>query len=221
MPDFHHAHTDDPLGLADETGIILVDKNGGVRKDFVEMLAADGRFIAAAVVELKPVEEYQLTYELRDAGGLTLAFGVAVNTNYILTAGSVKCGSGAYPTVDVTALKPSNINKLKAYTGAAIELAVAGGFGMVNKFGATFSKGISSGASVSMQTAEAMEETSGDYLEAGLYYYGFKLEATAEAYDSITLPVGAFSGQPLDTKTSRDGWKTYAAAWWQYLHAHE
>lgn len=219
MPTHAHAHTDDPLGLATETGIILTDRNGGPRRELLESLAANGKYLAAAVKILKPVEEWSMSYELHDGATLTLVFGAAVNTNFLITAASAKYSATGRPVVDVSCVKPSAANKIKAYA-TAITIDFAGGFGLVDKFGATFSQGISSQCSITMQTApEAMGETDGDYLTGGLYHFGFKKECQAEAYDSITLPAGAHSAQPLDLKTGRDGWKTYAAAWWTYMDA--
>ena len=92
----------------------------------------------------------------------------------------------------MTVVKPSAAAIIKSYTGAAVTFDMVGGFGIVNKFGMTAASAfISTSASISMSTAEAMDEISGDYLTDGLYHYGFKLEASGEAYGAVTIPANA------------------------------
>lgn len=225
MGDFAHLHTDDVTGLATAGDIVLVDISGGAKRDFVEMLSEKGIYIPAAAKSIKPVEEYQISWELRSSD-LEIPLGALVNTSYLFTALSVSCDSGKYPTVNGTVIKFSNDNKfiaaLSAGTvGGALSETISGGFGLVNKFGVTGTiRGLSSSMSISMQAAERMEEESGDYLQDGYVQYGFKKEVTIESYtqvnESTGLPSGAvWTNRP--TKTSREGFKIFTTDFFLYL----
>jgi len=219
MPNVHIAGSD-PLGIGSITGgvINIVDISGGPRSDFHEVLASSGKFINSAVKALRPIEEWSIQYELLDTASFSVAFGALVNTDYIVTSLSASCGPDARPTVQVTAIKPSAAAKVKAY-GSAITFTMSGGFGIVDAFGATSSSAfLSSSCNITMQTLEAMEETSGDYLDDGIYHYGFKKEVSVEAYGAITE---AATGKVTDsdTRESRDGWKIFAKSFWLYLDA--
>ena len=221
MPNFALQNAD-PLGLGSITDgpILVTDITGGPRKDYAEVLGGDARYIDSAVKELRPIEEWTISYELLTGASLTVPLGVPVNTNYLVTAVSGSSGPDAYPTASVTAIKPSNANKIKNYVGAAVTFDMVGGFGIVNKHGMTAASAfISTSASISMSTAEALEETSGDYLLGGIYHYGFKLEGSGEAYGAITIPANA-KLTDSDTRESREGWQTYSASWWSYVDAH-
>lgn len=211
-----------PLGIGTldgSNGINIVDVSGGPRSDFLEVLAGKGQFILSAVKALRPVEEWSIQYELLDGAALSLAFGVAVNTNYLITSFNAACGPDAYPTVNLTCVKPSSAAKIKPYAFNAITLALAGGMGIVEKFGATAAEAfVSSSCNVSMRELEAMGETDGDYLAAGLYRYGFKKEVSVEAYGAITEPVNA-KVTTSDQRESREGWKTFAKSFWLYMDA--
>jgi hypothetical protein len=225
MPAFAHAYTDDPLGLATEATIILTDLKGGPRAQFVEVFAANAAYIAAAAQAIKPSEEWQIDYELLGTDDLVLDIGTAVNTDYIITGVQVSCGPDKYPTVSVTAMKllasvggASNIAAL--LTSFSHTLTVVGGFGAMNRtlLGVSLPAdgGVSASLSLSMQTAEAMAETTGALLADGFTMYGMKQECTYEAFSAITPPVaGKVTAE--DTRTSRTGWKIFAKSWFEYI----
>ena len=219
MPDFAIVSSDPfNLGTINSDGIIVTDIAGGPRNDFVEVLAGNARYIEDAVVILRPREEWTVSYELR-TGTLTVPFGVALNGSYLVTSFSASSSNDGYPTASITAIKPSSAGMIKAYSFGAITLASIGGFGIVNKYGMTAASSfISSTISISMLTAEALHETNGNFETAGLYHYGFKKEVSGEAYGAITLP-GTGHVTDDDIRESRDGWKTYAASWWEYMDA--
>jgi len=215
-----HIATTDPLGLGSIVGgpINVTDISGGPRSDFLEVAGGDGKFIQSALVALRPVEEWSIQYELLDTASFSIAFGAMVNTNYLVTSFSASCGPDSYPTVSVTVLKPSAAAKVKAY-GSSITQTLTGGFGIVEKFGATATEAfVSSSCNITMQTLEAMGETDGDFMAAGLYHYGFKREVSIEAYSAITTPA-ANQVTDTDIRESRDGWKIFAANYWSYLDA--
>lgn len=219
MPDFALTLADDPLGLADATGgIQLTDAQSATIKDFSESLGDNAQWLDSAVVELRPREEGSCSYELI-SGNLAAVFGAAVNTDYIITGFSAQYSATGRPTATINWLKPSNINKLRAVGG--ITETVAGGFGVVNSFGATAGgEFISSSVSIELQTADAGLNTSQDYIEAGLFYYGYKRSVSVSAYGEITAPVGARITSEDDAGTvGRDAWKTYNMEFWQYLNA--
>jgi hypothetical protein len=222
MPDVHIA-TADPLGIGTldgSTEINVTELSGGNVKEFHEVLAGNGRHIQAAVKELRPNEEWSIAYELLDGAAFSLAFGVPVNTDYLITSFSASCGPDSRPTVNVTAIKPSAAGKIKSYAGGgAITIAMSGGFGIVEKWGATSTGAfLSSSCNISMQTLEAMEETSGDFLDAGIYHYGFKKEVSVEAYAAITPPANS-KVTDAPTRESREGWKVFASSFWLYMDA--
>ena len=221
MPDFA-IEISDPLGIGTldgSNGINVVDISGGDRNDFHEVLAGNGKFIESAVQVLRPREEWSIEYELLTGGSFSLAFGAAVNTDYLVTSFSANTSPDVRPTVSVTVVKPSSAAKIKAYFGSAISQALTGGFGIIEKWGCTSTAAFtSSSGTITMQTAESMEETSGDYLDGGILHYGFKKEVSVEAYATLTLPGTAH--QPTgDIRRSRDGWKVFAASFWQYMDA--
>ncbi len=225
--EFAHLHTDDPLGLATAGDIVLVNVSGGIRRDFVEMLSEKGIYVPAAAQAIKPVEEFQVEYELRSTA-LTVPLGQLVNGSYLVTALSAQSDSGKYPTVTVTVIKFSATNKLLTSVlaetvSSALSQDITGGFGLVNKYGVSGTiRGISSSMSISMQAAERMEETSGDYLQSGYVQYGFKREVTIESYTEVGsgATVSGVSGAKVtarDTKTARDGYKTFSVSYFEYL----
>jgi hypothetical protein len=219
MPNVHIASTD-PLGIGSITGgpINIVDISGGPRKDFHEVLASNGKYIESAVKAMKPVEEWSIQYELLDTASFSVAFGALVNTNYLVTSLAASCSPDNRPTLTVTALKPSAAGKVKAYA-SAVTFAMTGGFGIVDSFGATSTGAfLSSSCSISMQTLEAMDETSGDYLDDGIYHYGFKKEVSVEAYEAITEPADSYVTDE-DQREGRDGWEIHAKSFWLYLDA--
>lgn len=218
---FAHAHTDDPLGLATASDIILVSVSGGVRKEWVEVLSELGVYIKDTTLTpkaIKPVEEFTIEYEVRKSS-LVIPLGVMINTNYLITSVSAKSDSGSYPTARATVIKFSNANKLLATPSAPGDLTIVGGYGLVNKWGATVTGGISASTSVSMQQVEALEETSGDYMEEGYVQYGFKQEITIESYTALSdANCGtATHVTSRDTGTGRDKLKTFSVSFFKYL----
>lgn len=219
MADFAIANVNsDPLGLAGGA-IVLVSVDGGPRKEYHESLNYNGKPLSDAVKELKPTDQKTVNYELHDTASLVIPLGILTN-GWFVAGLTANCTAEGRPTVQVNIVKPSADAKYKARAAGAIELTFTGGFGVVDGFGATGmdTQGISSSLSISMQTAEAMHPTSGDYLDAGIFHYAYKKEVTVEAYAAPGLPAGAFKTSS-DTKEGRDGWKTYALAFWSYLDA--
>jgi hypothetical protein len=219
MPDFALAASDDPLGLASAV-IQLVDVTGGPVKDYSETLGDNAKWIAAANKVLRPREEGSCSYELLDTASLVVAFGAAVNTNYIITSMSASMSSTARPTVQVGWMKPSAIAKLKAY-GTSMSVTIGGGFGVVSTLGCTIAgtpaaAAVSASLSIEMQTADAGLGSDADYIAAGLYYYGFKKVCQLTAYGAITLPAGGKSTAE-ETALGRDGWKTFSKSWYEYM----
>lgn len=218
--DFHMV-TADPLGLGTANGIIhLVGLRGGPSKEFHEVLGGAGKYRADGVVTLRPVEVWQISYELLEGASLTLAFGVAVNTNYLITGASANCVNSDYPQITVDVIKPSAANLIKAYTGT-VQLVIEGGYGVVNKFGSTSTKDFaSSSCTIEMQSIDIPKEVAADgisdYAVGDIYRYGFKESCTAQAHGAITTPVGAYvPEQPIEE--TRDNVKLYNASWWKYM----
>jgi hypothetical protein len=211
----------DPLGLA-LGAINLAGVSGGARKEWSEVMDPTGVPILNVINALKPKEEWQVEYELLDGASFSIGLGAAVNTDYLVTALSLRQGADTRPTVGVTAIKPSSAAKIKAYINPITLGPWSGGFGVINKVSSisAASDFISLNASISIQTAEALKEAAvvgvTDYLDAGLYTYGFKLEITAEAYGAITEPANS-KVTAEDVKESREGWKTYSKNCWLYL----
>jgi|GEM_PF-5575154 len=221
MPDFALSASDDPLGLAG--GVIqLTDVQRNDLKDFFEALGDDAKYVTDAVAELRPREEGSCSYELFDTASLVAAFGVAVNTDYIITGLSYQASATTRPTVTLNWIKPSSISKLKAY-GSAISETLAGGFGIVSKFGATIGSSaepVSCSLNIEMQTADAGLGSDQDYIDSGLYYYGFKRSVSLQAYGVVSAPAAGYVTSQNDSGTiNREGWKVYSADWWEYLDA--
>lgn len=214
-----HISSDDPLDLAEAGVINLTGINWSQSKGYVEILSPAGLYLAAALKATKPLDQVQVDYELLANASLTVALGALINTDYLISAITCACGPDKYPAVSVTAIKPSAPGLVKEY-GSAIDLTFAGGFGIVNKFGATSASAfVSSNCSISMQQLEAMHETSGDFLADSIYRYGFKQEVSCEAYGAIVIPVGAHASPnaPASPKETREGWQIYSASFWTYL----
>lgn len=213
-----HITSADPLGLAVAGVIDLRSITPSTPRSFVEVLLSSGKYLPSALKTIKPLEQWDLVYDLYDTASMAVILGVAMNTDYLVTALSCNCGPEKYPQVSLSIIKPSAANLIKA--GTSITVTMVGGFGIVNKWGATSSLSfISSGMSVSMQSIDAMHETSGDFLVDGIYRFGFKQECTAEAYDAIVTPVGAHAvpNAPTTPKETAEGLQTYSASWWTYL----
>lgn len=220
--DFHIGSTD-PLGLGAVDSIIhLKGLRGGPNKEFHEVMGGSGKYRSDGVVELRPAEVWQITYELFDGATLTLAFGAVVNVNYLITGVSANCSDSDYPQVTVDVIKPSAPGKIAAY-GGAISIDIAGGFGVVNKFGATSTGDFaSSGLSIEMQSIDVPQEAAvagvSDYADGGIYRYGFKKSCTAQARGALTLPGTGYVTEQT-TEETPDGVKLYNASWWEYMDA--
>lgn len=218
MPNVHITATD-PLGLASAGVINLKSITPTTPRSYVEILLSSGKYSAAAVKKIKPLEQFDIVYELLDTASLTVAFGVAVNTNFLISSFSCASGPEKYPEVTISCIKPSSATLIKAYSGS-VSLTAVGGFGIVNKWDATAASAmISSQCSVSMQSLDAMDETTGDFLLGGIYRFGFKQECQVEAYGAITIPAGAHAkpNEPSTPKQTAEGWQTYQGSWWKYL----
>lgn len=216
-----HITTADPLNFATAGVINLKSITPSTPKGFVEVLGPDGLYIASALFEIRPLQQFELVYELLATASLTVAFGIAVNTDYLVTAFSCACAPEKYPTVTLTAIKPTNVAMIKAYANA-VSLTAVGGKGIVNKWGATSTASfVSSQCSVSMQSMDVPNETSGDFETDGIYRYGFKQECSAEAYAAITTPVGAHAvpNAPAGPVETAEDMQKYVASWWTYMDA--
>lgn len=214
-----HITSSDPLNLASAGVINLKKLTPTTPRNYVEPLLSSGLFSAGGLKMIKPLEQWDIIYELLDTASLTIAFGAAINTNYLVTAFQCSCGPDKYPEVTLTVIKPSSASMIKAY-GSSIDITVVGGFGLVNVYGATAAADfLSSQCSVSMQSLEGMDETSGDFMVDGIYRYGFKQECSAEAYGAITIPGTAHASPnaPSTPTESAEGFQIYSAAWWTYL----
>lgn len=214
-----HLTVTDPLGLASAGVINIVEYKPSMSRGYLEAMAPAGKPLAAAVKLMKPLEQFDVTYDLLDTASLVVPFGVAVNTNYLITACSCDCGPEKYPRVSLSCIKPSSATLIKAYSGS-ISLTFVGGRGIVNKFGATCTSAfISSKCSVSMAALDAMDEVSGDFLVGGIYRFNFKQEMSYEAYAAIVAPAGVHGtpNQPTTPRQSSEGWQIYDASFWKYL----
>lgn len=218
-----HVGTADPLGLATVNGVIhLIGLRGGPQKEFHEVMGGSGKYRSDGVVTLRPVEVWQVSMELLDTASLTLTFGAVVNTSYMITGASVNCSNSDYPQVTVDVIKPSAPGKITAY-GGAITLVVAGGYGVVNKFGATATKDFAaSSCSIEMLSIDVPKEVAvagiSDYADGGIYRYGFKRSCTAQAHSAITTPGTAYVTEAPIEET-RDGVRLWNASWWEYMDA--
>jgi hypothetical protein len=212
--------TEDPLGIGTIDGssaINVANVNGTTKNNFHETMAGNGQYLEAAVKLIKPVGEFQVDYELLDGAEFSIACGVLVNSLYVVTALSASTSAESRPTVSVTVLQPSAPAMLRAYENP-IEIEMEGGFGVVEKWGmASTGSFISTTGSVAMQTADTTAETGGDYLDGGLYYFGFKFEVTAEAYSAITA--ADYHVTDLPERKSKEGWKIHSVSAWKYLDA--
>lgn len=214
-----HITTADPLGYEAPGVIELVSIKESTPRSYGEVLNSAGKYLAAALKVLKPLEQWDMVYRLHDTASLAVVFGAAVNTNYMISSLSCSCGPDKKPELNISCIKPSSAAMIKAYA-SAISQTFVGGHGIVNKWGATSTASfISSQATVEMQNLEAMHETSGDFEADGIYRFGFKLACQLTAYGAITIPSGAHASPnaPVTPAQSEDGWQTYDASFWTYL----
>lgn len=212
--------TGDPLGLGaidGTTPINVTDLSIGERVENLEAMAGNSKWIENAVIQMKPHDELSITYELLAGASFSVGLGVAINTDWLITALTANMSTDTYPTISITAMKPSAANKIKPYIIGAVSFSLLGGLGIRNTFGASSSDCFtSSSVSISMLEADILEDTSGDFCIAGIYRYGFKEEVSVEAYDTITIPSDAHKIDN-DAREGRDAWQTSAANFWTYL----
>jgi len=221
---YAHAHTDDPLGLATESGIILVDldpqENGA--SQYVESRRADNKILE--VLEVNPADQVTVNYEVHADSTLTLAFGVQIGaTGYVLTSANISAPSDNYITASVTAIKLSAIAKVDLVNGATESIDVVGGFGVPNALGSGITvaaKGFISGSlSVSTNVAEAFE--SADYKTDGYLITYIRKQYTFEALSQLTMPGTWYGAVNSEPKSSREGWKIYSYQGWLETHMND
>jgi hypothetical protein len=229
MAEMRYFNPDDLLDIADGTNVKLVSSSGGVRKEFVEEPNVSGGFYAAATKAVKLRGEYQLEYKVM-AETLVLDLGELLtgidSRKFLITALSVSCQPLDRPRVSLTVREFLDKDGV-ASAGAQAQLntadsktatiTIAGGFGIVNLFGATAAGAISSQMSVQMQTGETYHPTDGVLQEGGFVVYGLKQEVTVESTGAVTLPVGAVAATPADQAKSDTGAQTHRASWFTYL----
>lgn len=169
---FATAHGDDPLGLADESNIVLKDFDTGTKaaSNFLETRKANNKLLE--IIETNPADAITCNYELHSAASLALAFGAAVNTNYILTGATINVPSDNLATVSVQALKLSAIGKVDLTKCASLSITVTGGVGVAKCYdgtiaGATLTTAgfVSHTCTVSVNPVETYE--GGDYKTDG------------------------------------------------------
>lgn len=213
MPDMTHTHSVDVLGLATESGVILISQDEGPVKDYVTSRNALGRPFAPTAVKAR--REGQNVYEVRDGSTIALAFGVAVNTDYMLTGGSVSQSQSGPVTVTVNYIKPSSASMIKSYETHTE--TITGGVGIKNLFGATSSGGcvISASLTIGMERRESLLATGLDYCAGGIVTLGYRRDVTVSSTAAITIPAGGYyTATPL--RTSAGEFDTYTASY--YTH---
>jgi hypothetical protein len=214
------ANPDDLLGLSDNDKIVLVTSGGGLRQDPVEHMDELGRYLAARTKVIKPRYEHSATYDLMDEDGLELNFGVLVATMYMLTGLSVVQDPGGKPVrATVNFIKLSNVNHFNLANAVAFDIAVLGGFGIVDAYGCEIaSPGDITEANmrVDTQNASVMHRTSGDFQEAGYVIFGGKITYGISATGAITLPSGNNYRNTGDEKRGQSEIRTFAENWIGY-----
>jgi len=222
MPDAFVTSTD-PAGLATSDGLIqLVGCTPSHEHDWVEGISGSGKYVDNGMVKLRPLEVWNLEYEVYADATLTVAFGVPINTSYLITAFSARCEVESRAKVSMTVIKPSAAAKINSIS-ETIEIDVVGGVGIVNKWGATSTGNcISSSCSISMQqltdTEEVPTDSVSDFVADGILQYLFVQECSLEARGAITLPEGAILlSNPTTPTETNQGWQTYTASWKVYL----
>lgn len=206
---------DDPLGKATAGDIVLTSVSGGAKKNYVEMLAENGVYIKDAAKSITPITEKQISYELRSSS-LTIPLGALID-DWVVTSLSASCTSRGYPTVSVTAIKFSSNAKYKTPPAAPGSVTIAGGFGVVDKFGATADKCISSQMSVQMQSADRMADSDADYMDEGYTQYGFKKTVTVECYSTPEVSADGLVTEDDGGSMGRTEWGTQRLSFFEYL----
>lgn len=218
MAEMTYFDPDDLLGLSDVADIILVSNVGGARAQHVEVYAANGVYLEAGVVPIRPREEHTVEYQLI-GGTIEIPIGEAVNTSYFITGVSCNCSAESYPRVSITFAKFTNANMFNTGSKKAT-ITLTGGFGVVNLFGATAVGAISSSMSLGTGTVETLASTSGDLQEGGFALYGLKQTCSIESTTAISLPALGHSTAE-DEKASSTGASTFSKSWFEYLYEPE
>jgi hypothetical protein len=213
MPNMTHDHSVDVLGLATESGIILLSQDEGPVNDYITSRNALGKPFAPTAVKAR--REGQNIYEVKSGSSLALAFGAAVNTDYMLTGASVSQTQAGEVTVTVNYIKPSAANMIKSYE--TYTETINGGTGVVNLFGATSSGGCISSANltIGMERRESLLATGLDYCAAGIVTLGYRRDVSISSSAAITIPgTGYYTTKPL--RTSAGEFDAYTANY--YTH---
>lgn len=215
MPTFGHAAADDPLGLATDDGIVLVDVNEVLNQSIVDVLDHSGVLLtgSGAVVPIEGIYTLTCQYELQKTGGISVALNSDIGTTYRVFGINANCSSRTFPTVSVTALKPGAGSFATVLAAGSCSVAIAGGFGVVNLWGATCASPISSSLSISAQQASAISGTTGVILTAGLAVFGWRKDCTLEGFVAPTLALSGVYESASSEKTSRDGFQIFSKSW--------
>jgi hypothetical protein len=209
----------DLLGYAVEDQIILRDPAGGLRQDPVEVIGPTGRFIPTATKMINPRSEYSATYDIVDeTAELTLQFGRVVNSLYMLMAATITMRNLQHVELGLQFMKLSAVNKFNTALSEKFDVVIPAGFGVVSLLGCTVASpgsALEGSIAVSTQNSKTNHQTSGDYQEAGFFFYGGKLTKSISATGVITPPTGALqlSGDLREPKTDAT---TYALSWIEY-----
>lgn len=225
-PNFSLTFADDPLGLAgDYIQLESVDSNLITERH--EVIGDSAKYITNAVQSKRPRTEGSCSYRLLDTATLTLplgtALGQALDVNYVLTGISGSYSQEDNPIITVNWVKYSSIDKFKPYVTAALTAAFTGGYGVTELFGATLpadTAPVSSDFSIEFLSADAGLGTDADYIDGGMYFYGFKRTVDVTAYGVVTIPAAGYETSRDDgASKTPEGWATYKAGWFDYLDA--
>lgn len=206
MPAKTLATSDDPLGLADGTTIILISHDPAAVQDAIETQNESGEFIDADAV--KPRTEHSVEYELA-SGSHAFTMNAPMNTDYLITSLAINQMNSSRVRVTATITKPSAAAKI--LTTISKTVTVVGGIGIQNLFGITTSACVlSCNGTISGTTLEALQSDGLDYCAAGLATYGLKNTVTAEAYGAMTKPSGGFATSISAPKKSNTGFDIHS-----------
>jgi hypothetical protein len=205
----------DLLSLATASDVIVTQSDGGAQSQFVEVLGPGGFYVPEGAVAIRPRSLFNVSFTLV-GGTLTLNFGVAIQTNYFLLGASVSCASENHPTASLNFAQFTAPAMFNAADSGVAEVAILGGLGVVNLFGATAAGAIRSSLNISTQQVETLNPTGGDLQVGGFALYGLKREVTIESTSAITTPVGAkVTASP--TRASANGPTIFVKTWFDYL----
>lgn len=215
MPDFALLHTDDPLGLATASNIVLTDVNEELVKQLVDVLSEQSVPIAASAKLVRGIWTLRTSYELVD-DTITLPLGVNVGEDgYRISAIQAQCSEEGYPTVNVTSVKPE-AGTFGDTPGTYGSLTVAGGYGVVELFGATCTQPQSSSCSISSQ--QAIASVGGVIQTAGLVLFAYRKECSLEGFSDVTIPAGG-KDTTDGTRGGRSAFDGLYKSWTAYLVA--